>query len=89
MFPAGWTELLLNTEGITDVAAVLLERFHINRKLDGFTDLAVLFWCVLIDEIPAAIDILHRIGDDFSLTIVPGCDCPACTINNLTENIET
>jgi len=88
MFPADRTELLLNTEGIADVAAVLLKGLDIYRKLDSLADLAVLLGRVLIDEVPATIDILHRIGDDFSLAIVPGLDCSACSINDLTEDIE-
>lgn len=74
MLSAGWTELLLNTEGITDVAAVLLESFHINRKFDSFSDLAVLLGRILIDKIPTSVDILYCIGDDFSLTVIPGRD---------------
>ena len=68
MLLAGWTELLLNTEGITDVATALLEHLDVNKKFDGLFDLIVLFWRMLIDEVSAAIDVLHRIGDDFNVT---------------------
>ena len=89
MFSAYGTELLLNTKGISYVAAILLERLDIYWKLDSFTDFAVLLRRVFIDEVPPTIDILHRIGDDFSLTIAPSLDGSACTINDLTEDIET
>lgn len=70
MLSVGWTELLLDTEGITDIAVVLLKGLDVNRKFNSLSDFAVLFRRVVVDVIPSAIDILYRIGDDFSLPII-------------------
>ena len=58
MLTAGRTELLLDTEGISNVAVIFLECFDVDGYLDILTDFVVFVWCVLIDKVTASAQIL-------------------------------
>ena len=86
MFTTDWTELLLNSEGMTDFAIVFLESFDVNRNNNIVTDFVILIRSIFIDIITAAAGIHNCISDNLGRGIHPGLNGAAGTVDHLTGN---
>ena len=89
MFTASWTELLLNSERMTDLAVIFLESFDINGNNDVVTDLMIFNGSVFVNVITTTGRIHNRIGNDLSSRIQPGLNRTTGAIDDLTGKEQT